>query len=87
MIKFRKRTGKHHIKQQDGTLKTYLPGEIIECEPEFLGNALDTFDKIEEESKPIPINVPKVVQEVEINNPLVETKVSSGKKKSKFSKG
>lgn len=45
---YRKKSGKHHYRGEDGEIHVVKAGETIECEKKFLGSAISTFKKVGE---------------------------------------
>lgn len=43
---YKKKAGKHHYRDSNGEIHVIKAGKTIECEPEFLGGSLSTFEKV-----------------------------------------
>lgn len=74
---FRKKFGKHHYRGKDKEVHVIKAGETIECEPEFLGSAISTFEEVKEEKKLISKaldTIPKDIEEVLEPKPVKKTK-------------
>lgn len=48
---YRKKSGKHHYRGAGGEIHVIKAGETIDCEPEFLGGAISTFEEIDPEKQ------------------------------------
>lgn len=67
MAIYKRVSGKHYIPVGKGKFRIVKPGDTIECDPEFLGNALGLYKLIEESKEPIiePIIEPMIESMIE----------------------
>lgn len=78
---YRKKSGKHHYRGNDGEIHVIKKGKTITCEPEFLGGAISTFEEVD--SMKVGNKKKKVKTEKE-EKQEVENKEEEVKTKKKF---
>lgn len=67
---YRKKAGKHHYRGSDGEIHVIKKGETIDCESEFLGSAISTFEEVDSmkvEKKKKKVKIEKEVEQEEEN--------------------
>lgn len=78
---YKKKAGKHHYRGSDGEIHVIKKGGTIDCEPEFLGGAISTFEEVDS------MKVGKKKKKIKIEKEEeqeVENKEEEAKPKKKF---